>query len=517
MTSKIKLSAAAQLDAKREHYSRSFANFVAAAWSIVDPAPFKPNWHIKVLADELQAVAEGRNNRLLINVPPGTAKSLITNVMFPAWLWTRSPEKRVISASFSLSLATRDSRKCRTLITSDWYQQLWPLALKDDENRKIAFENEHRGAREAMPLTSMTGSRGNIVIIDDPHSVDSAKSAAERKRTCETFLEAVPSRLNDPETDAIIVIMQRLHQEDVAGAILERPELGYVHLCIPMLGDGIQRAPTASGWIDTREEGEPMFPSRFGPKWWAQTKGGMSPYVWSGQYQQNPVPSNDGFFVRDWFNRYDKADLPSVLNYYLTSDHAPGGKAKSDFNVFRVWGVDAQRNVWLVDSFRQQCTMDVAFGIERGQDGKIALAATGALPLIKKWNPRCWFPERDMAWISNEAMVKSAMRDVGILCRIEPLATRGSGDKIGKATAYQALASMGLVHLPNGSVGDEALLEYLQFPVGKHDDQVDADGAIARAMELAQPAFLPQVTTKPEYQLPDYEAEEVGSDADLYW
>jgi hypothetical protein len=516
--SERRLTQAEVLAAQREAYSRSFDKFIAAAWSIVDPAPFVANWHIGVLAAHLQAVADGRITRLLINIPPGTAKSLIVGVMFPAWLWTRDPSKRIISASNSLNLASRDSRKTRNLITSAWYQRLWPTELVNDENKKTAFENGSKGAREAMSFTSMTGSRGNIVVIDDPHTVSGAKSAADRRATVETFLEAVPNRINDPERDAIIVVMQRLHEEDVAGAILDRPDLGYTHLCIPMEAEGEPFPATEIGWVDHREPGELLFPTRFSPKVIAKLKASLGPFAYAGQYQQRPAPATDGYFVRDWFHRYDPAELPKNLNFYLTSDHAPGGNAKGDWNVFRVWGVDIARNVWMVDSFRKRCLMDEALGIVRAPDGKVMLAPTGALPLIKKWKPFGWYPENDGTWTAIKSFVLSAMRDTETYCRIEPLILKGAGDKEGKAQAYQAMASMGMVHLPKGSVGDDALAEYVTFPNSKHDDQVDADGAIARVIAEAMPAYIP--TTERSKGLADYGEnpfEEALTGSDLAW
>jgi len=480
---------------EREIYTRSFYEFVKEAWQYIDTKPFLDNWHVEVICDHLQAVAEGEIKRLLINVPPGTAKSTIADVLLPAWIWTHSPEKRIISASHKHALAIRDSSKTRRLIESPWYQRFWPTALRKDQNAKLAFENTKGGAREASALTSMTGSRGNIVIIDDPHARDAAQSEVKRKAAVETFLEAIPSRVNDPENDAIIVIMQRLHMDDVAGAILERPELGYTHLCIPLLADGEDRPATPLGWKDTRQPGENMFPQHFTPDFVAKTYASLGPFGWSGQYQQNPVPVTDGFFKREWFDRYRPDDAPEHMHYYMTSDHAPSGRG--DYNVFRIWGVDHNRHLWLVDSFREKCLMDVAVGVTLDSAGRQSLRATGALPLIRKWKPLVWFAEADNTWASIKSFVETAMLETDTFCHIETLPTKGSGDKVGKAQSFQSMAAMGLIHLPAGDVGDEALLEYLKFPVGRHDDQVDADGALPRVISGAHGSFVAPVSDTP--------------------
>lgn len=498
-------------NAERTLCERSFADFIRIAWAQIDTKPFKPNWHIKVLADHLQAMAEGSAKpRLLINICPGSAKSLIVSVMFPAWLWTLDPSKQIISTSHKEDIAIRDSVRCRRLILSDWYQRHWPTALRDDQNAKAKFENDRNGSRHAMPFGSMTGSRGNVVIVDDPLSVKEAKSAAYRATCAETFLEAIPSRVNDPETDLIIVVMQRLHEEDISGIILERPDLGYDHLCIPLFADGELRAPTSIGWVDHREEGENMFPNHYSPTAVQGFKASLGPFAFAGQYQQRPVPANDGYFVADWFKRFTPDQLPTVLNHFMTSDHAPSGRG--DFNVIRIWGVDQFKNVWLVDSFRKKCLMNEAIGVIRDPNtGRASLAAFGALPLIAKYKPMGWYPENDATWAAIKSFVQSAMLETNTFCRIVPLATKGSGDKEGKAQAYQAMASMGLVHLPMGAIGDDALAEYATFPNGKHDDQVDADGAIARILADMMPAYATPAPANDEYD--PYESNSILSDS----
>jgi len=487
----------------REFYERSFADFIAAAWEHVDPQPFVPNWHIKVLADHLQDVYEVGGQRLLINIPPGAGKSKIVGVLFPAWIWARDPSKRIISAAHNEELAVRDASEHRMLMKTEWYQRYWPVEFVQDSDGKSNFSTMAKGFRKAAPLSSLTGSRGNYVLIDDPHSVKSSESAVVRKGTVENFFKAVMNRLNDPERDNIIVVMQRLHEEDLSGAILAK-DLGFDHLCIPMFADGETRKPTRIGWVDHREEGENMFPARYTEKEVARFREALGPLSFAGQYQQRPVPANDGFFEAEWFHRFTPEQLPKNLNYYMTSDHAPSGRG--DYNVFRVFGIDAARNIYLVDSFRDRCKMDQAIGLIRDPEtGKPMVSERGALALIRKYKPLGWYPENDNTWTAISSMVHSAMLETDTFCRIVPMAVRGSGDKLAKASSYQAMASMGRVYLPVGPVGDAALLEYATFPAGKHDDQVDADGAIARVIAEALPAFTPVVAAKPdrdEYYIP---------------
>jgi hypothetical protein len=194
-------------------------------------------------------------------------KSLLTNVFWPAWEWgpRNMPHLRYVCASHGLDLAIRDSTKMRRLIQSDWYQSRWGdrVVLTGDQNAKTKFENTATGFRQAVAAGGITGARGDRVIIDDPHTVESAASDQMRASTLEWFLQAVPTRLNNPDRSAIIVIMQRLHEEDVSGVILDK-QLGYDHIMLPMEYDPSRTAPTLLGAEDPRDTlGELLFPERF--------------------------------------------------------------------------------------------------------------------------------------------------------------------------------------------------------------------------------------------------------------
>ena len=205
----------------------------------------------------------------------------------------------------------------------------------------------------------------------------------------------------------------------------------------------------------------------------------MAPHQWAGQYQQRPAPREAGMIDTRWFHRYKLGTHPGGCNYYMTSDHAPSGHG--DYNVFRMWGIDSQRNLWLVDSFRRRCIMDEALGVRR-VGGRYQLLGVGALPMIKKWQPYGYFPERDMTWITLESLFRAAMLETGLHVHTMPQPTSGQGNKSDKAQSFIAIASMGQVYLPQGPIGDDTLVEYGKFPTGKHDDQVDADAMIGRVI-----------------------------------
>ena len=217
---------------------QSLINFIKLGWHSLEPGcKFNINWGTEAVCEHLEAVTRGEINRLLMNVPPGTTKSMSTNVFWPSWEWgpKQLAHYRYISFAHEKGLAIRDNVRGRALINSEWYQSLWgdEFDWSKDVYGKELYENSKAGWRQAAPATGLTGKRGDRVIADDPHSVRGADSDAEREAMLTIFSETVPTRLNKMDESAIVVIMQRVHQHDVSGLILEQ-ELGYEHLMLPM-------------------------------------------------------------------------------------------------------------------------------------------------------------------------------------------------------------------------------------------------------------------------------------------
>lgn len=292
----MQLSEVEWLAIEREACSRSLSTFVRRAWHTLEPGqPYLHGWHIDAIADHLEAVTDGRISRLLINVPPGTMKSMMVSVFWPAWEWgpKGAPHTRIIGASHEEGLATRDTMKMRRLIQSEWYQKLWPMAFAGDQNQKTFFENADTGWRQACAVASMTGRRGDRVIWDDPHSVEDAYSETALIRANRIFRETLPTRLNNPISSAIIIVMQRLSQRDISGEIIESG-LGYEHLCLPMEYEG-PRPATSIGFTDPRTEpGELLFDARFPREVVERDKKIMGDYAVAGQFQQRPAPPSGG-------------------------------------------------------------------------------------------------------------------------------------------------------------------------------------------------------------------------------
>jgi predicted phage terminase large subunit-like protein len=347
----------AQIDfdeAERLLCARSLAHFVKRAWPHIIPDRLLWNWHMDAICDHLQALATGEitSNRLLINVPPGASKSTLVGVMYSAWLWgpRGQPWHRYIGAAHEQGLAVRDNRMTRELVKSEWYQRLWPLSLKGDQNEKLYFENEARGFRQACAVASMTGRRGHTIGLDDPLSPEKAHSDKERETALRVLSETIPTRLNDPATSAIIIVMQRLHERDPSGYVLSEG-LGYEHLCIPMEFEPDRRCTTSIGWTDPRTEaGELMFPDRFPQSVIDRDKKALGSYAWAGQMQQRPSPSGGGLFKSDWWQYLDVA--PALEWRAIYADTAQKTGQQNDYSVFQCWGKSRNGQAVLLDMVR---------------------------------------------------------------------------------------------------------------------------------------------------------------------
>ena len=289
---------------------RGLRHFIKLAWPIIEPGTdLVPGWHLDAICEHLEAVTRGEIRNLLINVPPRHMKSLAVGVFWPAWEWITFPHRRWLFSSYALSLSERDSVKCRRLIESPLYQTLWGgcYQLCGDQNTKLRYENDRAGHRIATSVGgAATGEGGDRVIVDDPHNVVDRDSEAFRVAALTWWDETMSMRLNDPKTGAKVIVMQRIHEKDLSGHVLEQG--GYVHLCLPAEFEVSRRCRTTLGWTDPRRrEGELLWPHRVGEKEIADFKVRLGPESYAGQFQQRPAPAGGGRFRGEWF-RYFRVD-----------------------------------------------------------------------------------------------------------------------------------------------------------------------------------------------------------------
>lgn len=295
---------------------RSLAEYTRQAWHLVEPAtPYSHNWHIEAISEHLEAVSLGQIQDLIINIPPRCMKSLTTCVMWPTWTWTHYPESRWMFLSYDQTLSTRDSLKCRRIIQSLWYQQRWGhvFQLTGDQNQKTRFENDKAGFRMSSSTGGgATGEGGQFIVVDDPLKAGDGESDLKREEVNTWWGETMSTRSNDPKARRRVIIMQRLHDRDLVGYVLERMQEEeypqYELLCLPMEYEP-NRCILTTGWEDPRTEpGELLWPERYDEKENRRLKAELGETGYSSQMQQNPVPAGGGIFKTAWWegerNRY---------------------------------------------------------------------------------------------------------------------------------------------------------------------------------------------------------------------
>ena len=361
-----------------EKARRNLGAFVRAAWPVVEPGTdFIDNWHIGAICEHLAAVTAGQLQKLVINIPPGHMKSLIASVFWPAWEWIDAPHTRSLFSSYALDLALRDSVRCRDIVTSDWYRDAfdarWSIKdghwrLKDDQNVKAYFENSKKGFRFSMSVGGRaTGFRGQKIVVDDPLNAKEMHSKLAREECIFWWDKVMSSRLNDPRSGARVIIMQRLHEEDLTGHVLRAA--GYEHLCLPSEFDPARKSITFLGklgtparrpfWEDPRtEKGALLNPILFNVEVLEQAKKDLDS-DYEGQHNQQPSPEEGAILKKAWWKYYTKR--PEVFDEIIISwDMTFKDTKGSDYVCGQVWGrVGANRyllgQVWGKLDFTATC------------------------------------------------------------------------------------------------------------------------------------------------------------------
>lgn len=439
----------------------SLMNFIKLAWPILEPGrEFVEGWHIGAICEHLEAVSRGEITRLLMNVPPGCMKSLTTEVFWPAWEWgpQNHPDYRYVSASYSEALTIRDNRKMRSLVSDKWYMDNWGkrVQLDPEQNSKTRFDTMQKGFKIATSVGGLgTGERGDRVIIDDPHNVKDGESEAVRNSTILWFTETMPTRVNDPEKSAIVIIMQRVHEQDVSGYIVAK-ELGYTHLMLPMEYEPERKCYTSIGFEDPRtEENELLWPKRMTRAVVERDKKVMGTYASAGQFQQRPSPRGGGMFKREWFE---------------VVDAVPAGARR----ISRGWDLAATETINA--AYTAGCKISEMNGIYyiedmirfRGSPTKVddALKNTASQDGT---NVRISIPQDPGQAGKSQKKYLSGLL-VGYDVRFSP----ETGDKETRAMPLSAQAEAGNVKVLRGPWNGAFFDEICTFPAGEFKDQVDA-------------------------------------------
>lgn len=421
--------------------------------TVVPGRRYHHNWHIDAIFEYLSACGRGETTRLIINMPPRMLKSTVVSVAWPAWVLGRQPTKRIMAASYAQVLSTKHSTDCRLVMESPWYGRVFPRTrLSRDQNEKDKFVTTERGYRLAVSVGGGggIGEGGDILIVDDPLNPLQAGHRTQREAVNEWFDHTFVSRLDDKQRGAIVLVMQRLHAQDLSGHLLEKG--GWEHLCLPAI------APTAvtiskGNFCYSRAEGEALHAAREPMAVLARVKHELGSANFNTQYQQAPVAMKGTLIKPHWFSRFTLAELLGDGRCVQSWDTAIKAGAGHDASACATFVVKDGVH-YLIDM----------------------LAVRVEYPALKRLivsHAERFAPERVL--IEDKASGQSLLQD---LRRETDLAVIGMGaheDKVTRLTRVTPLMEAGKVALPTTAPWlAEFEAEFFAFPDGVHDDQVDA-------------------------------------------
>lgn len=474
--------------------------FVRDYWHILEPkTPLVEGWPLQAICLHLEAITRGELDppRLLMNVPPGFMKSLLTDVFWPAWEWgpMDMAHLRYVTFSYSASLTERDNRRFLDLVSHTEYQELYGSRVGLVKVGERLVSNTAKGWKLATSVGGVgTGERGDRIILDDPHNVKEQESDTVRGETVRWFREAMTNRLNDMESGAIIVIMQRVHEDDVSGTVLSG-DFDYHHLMIPMEFEPERCAPTALGWVDPRYDetdldgctGLLAWEDRFSERVCNGLKKEAGPYAWASQYQQSPAPRGGGIFQRAWWQLWDPPDgkFPVFELIIASLDSAFTEKEENDPSALTMWGIFLdeykRRRIMLVHAWRKHLAFSADRDLIKMRPGepvsKWAARTQEHWGLIEWVKYSCERYKADRLLIEGKASGISAAQELKNRFRNLPFAInicQVSGDKYARALGVQATFSQQLVYAPDRDWSDMVISEMAVFPKGKYKDLTDS-------------------------------------------
>ena len=438
----------------------SFYEFFKQAWHIVEPAiELSSNWHHKYICDALQEEAERiiakkpKTKDIIINVPFRSTKSLIVTVMFPVWSWIKDPKLRFITSSYSANLSIELATKSRDIIFSEWFKSRWGTIfhIKKDQNLKERYENNHMGMRRATSVGgTVTGQGGDFLIVDDPLSPQMANSATERENANEWYRTTFYSRLNSPKIGVRIIIMQRVHEDDLSGFLLDREtRLNYNHICIPATIDGEVKPKKLENFYD---DNGLFWEERFGQDVLDDYKKALGSYGYAGQLMQTPTPLDSGMIRQEWF-KIDRYREDGVVNFVI--DPAYTANQKNDPSALLAYIY--KDNKWQIID----CT-------------NVYKEFPDLVKFIPQWVTKNGYTNKSRIFVepkaSGKSIVQTLIRETGLNVREDKPPTK---DKVARVADISATLESGRVGLLQGSWNNEFLDQLTKFPSAKHDDMVD--------------------------------------------
>lgn len=459
-----------------------FGTFVAKVFKTVVPErPYQHNWHINAVTFRLMRVLDRETRRLIITQPPRSLKSICASVAFPAWILGKQPGKRLACVSYSDKLAATFARQFRAVVTSDWYSSLFPT-MRLAKDTEIESETTQGGGRFVVSVGgSFTGRGAEFIIIDDPMKAEDALSDKARHSLIEWYETTLVSRLNDKQHDAIILVNQRLHEDDLAGRLLRTG--GWDHLDLPAIAETDRQILVGPNAFHIWRSGEALHPEREPHEALEKIKADMGSLAFSAQYLQRPIPAQGNLIRRDWIRWYEHAPTPGPGALVVQSwDVASTVAATSDWSVCTTW-LALQRSYCLLDTWR----------------GKLEFPQLKQklIELARQYSP-------------SHVLIESAGPGLHLIQEFRtnpvsgvpvPIGVDPKGDKRGRMEAQCARFEAGQVHFPERSSWLAACLdEILGFPNTRHDDQLDSISQFLNWAEIRRARYAHRPIGLPQYR-----------------
>jgi len=423
--------------------------------------------HHKQICEALERVERGECKRLMIFAPPRHTKSELGSRRFPAWYLGRNPDKQIIATTYSGEFASDLGREVRNIVDSPEYSNVFETRLSTDSKASNRWHTSDGGIYVSVGVGGpITGRGAHIALIDDPFkNREEADSEVKRESVYKWYTSTLRTRLMPG--GAIIIILTRWHEDDLAGRLIEKMSEG-----------GAEWEVIKFKAIN--DEGEALWPAWYGIEALTDTKKEVGERDWNALYQQEPTPDSGTFFKREWFEntRYKLGEEPACNNYQSTDFAVSEGKG--DFTELGILGVDKDSDIWVRDWWSGKKSADVWISAQLDQ--------------IQKWGTFCSFGETGVIRRSIEPLFRNMSKRRNIYPRLEWI-TR-TGDKVATARSLQGLASCGKIHIPRCEWGDRLVEQLVAFPAGKHDDVVDVLALFCMAMQQAHPAIIRSTPTE---------------------
>jgi predicted phage terminase large subunit-like protein len=432
----------------------NFDSFLRRSLMTLNPgSPYLPNWHISAIAYQLERIRRGEINRLIINMPPRHLKSLTVSVAFPAFLLGHEPWHRIFAISYGNELSSKHASDFRSIVESPWYRRAFP-AMRISRSLEDEVWTSARGFRRSTSVYgTLTGLGGDLFIIDDPQKPVDAQSDTQRNRLNQWVSNTLMSRLDSKENGIIIVVMQRVHLNDLSGYLTESD--GWTVLSLPAIAEHDESIAIGDEEFHVRQAGEALHPELESLASLQDLQRQIGSDIFAAQYQQSPVPPGGGMIKRAWLRYYHKLPERTYYGRIIQSwDTAAKGGAQNDWSVCTTWMV-VKNLYYLID-------------VTRGRYEYPALKAA-AIELTRKYRPQCVLIED----ASTGTALAQELNGIyfGGITRLVPV----EHDKIGRLYVNQAKFEAGEVLFPYGAPFLPTLeAEVLTFPQGKTDDQVDS-------------------------------------------